>query len=487
MKIFKELIVICLFVLYSCNSKKTTFISQQDIIQVPWGYKVYNSHYFSYIVIDKDTIKAKIDTGSNSTFLKKIYGVGDTRIANVTDMRGISKNLLEIFIKKLNWGELTIENLPVGFAPTMRKNYIGNDILKNFCVKFDNENQKITLTSKPNLIEKKGLKIPFEITELRQVIIPLQLNGALGKFLLDTGYDGEFLVDTSFLKTSGLVNSKKLKWVSETAKSAFIKEPLQEKDIYYKILADCTLAEKKFRNVIITHNPNMNENVLGNSFLRRFKSFTIDYLNRTLYLELPEDIETYENNKIVFSKKEIDAVPIEYLDELFQVLNSLGFIFSWSSPPFKIIALEANSNSELVTVGDTLIGINKTIFSKEYLNKFSKKTTYCLEVNKKTQSQLLFKTMHRAKKATFHFAKNGKLISINAVRNHFLTPPPSVGYSFQYERRDVVPYYGKMNFHNDDDKVSFHFPWRSLSNKEIKMIGFDENGNKIHITNNPPK
>ncbi len=494
-----SLLILLIIGVYSCSEKKTTFTLSKEIVKMTLNYNTNNTFYFSDIIVRQDTIKVGIDTGcSYSTFPYLDSAEHFIKTESISDFRGVNKTLSKVRIKQIDWGGLRIKNLNVCKSDELGGiSIIGEDILKQFCVKFDNYNKKILLSSNSNLIKKKGIKIPFKLTSNGMILLKLQLGNKENIFQLDIGYGGEFMVDSTFFYTSKLVTSKQKKWYGKLTQSVFTSDSILQNEIIYKTISNCDLGGKRFKNVTVTYNPNFNlkNNYIGNLFLRRFSSFTIDYLNQYLYLELPKDIEilskdiyNQKDTELIFSNKEIKEYPIEYLNELYRFYNSFGFRTSYISP-FVINEIEIGSpNTIQLSIGDTLVGINKKIFSKSVFQKLKNKSNYQLNLNIKKQQNQLVKTMFRTKKAYFHFLKNGKMITVKAKRSQFLNPPPFVGYAFQFQMKDLL-YYGDMNFYVDykAKKMSYHFPWQTLSGREIKVRGFDDKNENISLTNNLQK
>ncbi len=484
--------VVLLLSLLSCVDKKTTFTLSKDVIEIPMKYNFDDASYVSDIIVGEDTIKAVVDTGC-STSVFRLSGANNTsiRVTEIGDFRRIIKKLEVFRIKRIDWGGLCIKNLEVINSDTLTGNFIGIDILKNFCVKFDNYNKKILLSSNADLIDKKGIKIPFKLTSFGEIVLNLQLANKVEDFILDTGCGSECYVDSTFFSAQ-LADAKLKRWYGKFDKSSFIVEDSHKNEIRNYTMADCTLKEKIFKNIMVIYNPSLNikQNYIGNQFLRRFSSFTIDYLNHNLYLELPKSISipALKNAELVFSGKEISAFPVEYLNDLYSRYHSFGFSTSYT-PPFLVNEIEIGSpNAIQLAIGDTLVGINKTIFLKSAFQKLKNKQKYRLELNEKKQQYQFLETIYRTKQANFHFLKNGKVITIKAKRGSFLSPPPFIGYGFNPPKKYRL-YYGDMNFHDisKNKNMTYHFPWQTLSGREIKVNAFDDKNNSISLTNNVPK
>ncbi len=474
--------------LYSCDDKETSFTSSQQIIERPLNFNI-DALYSSTIIVEGDTINAMVDTGCSSSVFSNVNTTEKNFLgkSRTKDFRGIIEDVPVIRVKKIDWGELHIENLEI---LKHNKNIIGADVLQNFCVKFDNYNRKILLSTNPNLIEKKGIKIPFHYTKLGEIILALQLGDKVSEFKLDTGFSGEISVDSLFFNSSKLATSQYKKWYGKFSKSAFMSDWSNKNEIDYRIMADCRVGNKIFKNVNISYMPNVNikDNYIGSVFLRRFTSVTIDYINKNLYFELPHNIKLPNDEKLDFSNTKITTHPIEYLDILYRYYNSFDFRTTFY-PPFVIKEVETGfMSSKNLSVGDTLVGIDNTIFSKKVFEKLQNKSQYILNLNEEKSILKLVAVMFRKNTAAFHFLKNGKMITIKAKRDQFLNPPPFVGYTFQFRAKDLR-YYGHMNFYVDykAKKMSFHFPWKTLSNREIKVKGFDDKNDNIPLINNPPK
>ena len=407
----------------SCRSqlRPPSVTLKEEVVRIPM--RIASQRFFSYVVVESDTVRMLIDTGSTGSSFNYESAAKTGRIAQVIDGGGISKFMPIRRINKMQWGDLRVEDLLV--AGGTEFNIIGDDILRHFIVQFDNENQEIVLTQNASLIEKRGVRVPFSRGgNNNQVLVSLSLNGEEGVFLLDTGYFGELKVDADFFYASGLSDLENMRWRGHLGSSLFLPEYLWGEGVSYMTLARHELGGMIFDNAIVTHCIHWHSNVLGFVFLQRFRTFTIDYINGYVYFELPE--------RTIFSDDNvIETVPPAYMDFLRRYINSFGIHFQNERDAMHGVSmvsslLEDDTRFARIEIGDTLIGINQTAFTEAAFYKLEIETdTFCL-YSSRTKRVLLTNHLNSVNEATFHFLKNGELISINRVRDRILYPEPRV-------------------------------------------------------------
>ena len=404
----------------------TSFFLEEEVVRIPL---IIRNHQSTYVVINNNSVRMVIDTGMSGSQLcysvPATFTLGRTRMI---DGGGLSRRIPIRRVREMQWGGLTINNLQVVQDPNMSLNLIGDNILRHFIVQFDSQNQEIVLTQNPTLIEKRGIRVSFSRGRRNSaVIVTLSLNGKEGDFLLDTGYTGELRVGADFFYSSGLSDLKNVKWRGRFGGAVFMPDYRRSEMILYRTTADSQLGERVFENTIVAHCPNWHVNVIGVAFLQRFRTVTIDYLNEYVYFELPED-----NSFISFSDNPIEVAPVASLGFVFNSINSFG-VEILRSYPYTIRRLRKNSvfAEKGIDVGDTLVGINQLIFNETVFGELkSERGSFYLETNRSRQRTAINDVFFRTNKATFHFLKNGELISIEDVRDNILYSPPKFAYSF---------------------------------------------------------
>ena len=467
-----------------------TFLMEQEVVRMPL-YSDDNHRYFSYVVVNSDTIRMYINTRAALSSLPPTATTRIFRSRFVRDGNGNLSGFETRRTRKIQWGGVKIRNLWVNIrscscCSPSNHGVIGHDILRHFVVQFDNANHEIVLTKNSALIEKKGVAVSFVSNRRGYPRINLTVNEKNGVFLLESRSNLELAVDAAFFYSSGLSDLKNRQWIRSGGRATFIPEFIPQPQAVtkdYLMLAKAKLQDKMFENVLVAHNERWT-NSIGAGFLHRFRTITIDYLNRIVYFELPQDIQQYPVS-MLFSGTEITAHPIEYLRRFFDRYNSFGFLPFWE-PPFTIRSLEINSEFGVLTIGDTLAGINQTFFSQRALDKMIPNANYELIGTRAGQRAKLFSTVSQATEATFHFLRDGEIITINAEREKFLYPVPVAGYSFGWRRN--MRHFANIDFPVEPTtNMTIHFPWASLSKKEVDIERYDEEGNRYVMSNRLPE
>lgn len=476
------LIAIVLGFFSTFQLRGVSFTLEKDAVRIP--LIIERERYYTYVVVENDTIRMLIDTGATGSFFSYESATRTLRRGLNIDAGGFWRLLPIRRINKMQWGGVKIENLLVRGS---HSNIIGDDILRHFIVQFDNYNREIVLTQNPSLIEKGGVRVPFSRGwGDRSVIISLSLNEQEGNFIFDTGYVGELRVDSVFFNSSGLSDLENIKWKGLLGGSSFMPDSLWKEGATYMTIARHELGGMVFDNAIVARCMHWHTNVVGFVFMQRFRTFTIDYINGYIYFELPKD----KPPAVSFSNNLSESVPFAYLQLLYRRINSLGIEFSRRR--FDIIsALVDDDVFAKIEIGDTLVGINQTMFNETAFNKLgSNQNLFHLEADRSQQVAAVSEVFHRRNKATFHFLKNGKLISIDRERARILCPPPRLGYSFigrgdgTYSVVFSVGYFFMISSPDPNSRMMMFHPWSTLSGEDFQISVFND-GVETIVSNDP--
>lgn len=432
--------------LSSCKKKdsndKFSYSIDGDVVEIPFNTK--NSLITSELVIDKDTIPCIVDTGAFSflTFRSSAFKLDKKKEQVTSDFYLNTSKVFQEKVDSLQWKNLFLKNASFMFydSKTTNINLIGNNILTNFCIKINNKEGKIVLASNSTHIEKKGFKIPFE---LKNGYIYLTVNfydkenntfSPNVELMLDTGHSGEIHINEDIKKIvkSYLVNE--VAWINYE-QSVFSNNKEKEEDCF---LSNLKLGEHTFQN-ILTSSVKNSSSVLGLNFIKRFSSVTIDYPNKTMYFEPINHIENFEHEAYltkITEIKNIEFIPLfNSFYNLYEKYNSFGIIFSMNTYPYIVNEKVKDSINEFINLGDTLVGINNTFFTKEAFELGKKeilKKTF-LEENTEKQRRIYYDDYFgKSDKVNYHFLKNNKLITLRRKRMNLFSvaTSPILGYSF---------------------------------------------------------
>ncbi len=473
-----------------------SIIASNEIDTIPFKYDTFG-RMITDVHLGNDTLDFIIDTGANNSLINsaliKSEDLKSKKEVNqkATDALGHTKKIKKFIIKKMDIGTIKIKNYPVFVYDKTKMNLLGNNLLSQFCVKFDNEYQRVILSKHSNLIPKKGIKIPL-LQKGHLFYIPIILSKSTEPiyFLLDTGYETEFFLDNDTYQVLKLPESKQQKWISPRGYTLFSFGDSYAKDstVVYSF-ADFKIGNKLFKNIVV-NNPNIKKsgNLVGSVFLSRFRSFTVDYPNKTLYLELPKDYsDTQYNVNMTFSKDTITDVPVDYFHMLYHKINSLGINILYDHSPYRVESFTIKYKGK-INIGDTLVGVDDKIFYKDIYDKYiTKKSDFKVFDDVEKQQNLLFKVLSREISADFYFLKNQKLIKLTATRDTLLNPPPQIAYSC-YPTKGRFPYFALSSTITEKDGRTFaiHYPWSTLTGREIEIeTYYDKEGKKQVFTNKP--
>lgn len=445
--IYTCLIVFCVLnSLFSCKKKdsddKFSYSIDGEVVEIPFNTK--NSLITSELVIGNDTIPCIVDTGALSflTFKSSVFKLDRKKEQIISDFYLNTSKVFQEKVDSLQWKNLFLKNTSFIYYDSRgaNVNLIGNNILTNFCIKIDNKEGKFILASNSNHIEKKGFKIPFE---LKNGYIYLTVNfydkenNTLSpnvELMLDTGHSGEIHINENIKKIvkSYLVN--KVTWMNYE-QSVFSNNKEKEEDYF---LSNLKVGEHTFQNILTSSVKNSSA-ILGLNFIKRFSSVTIDYPNKTIYFEPINHIENFEYETYLTKKtniKNIEFIPLyNSLYNLYEKYNSFGIIFNMNTYPYIVSEKVKDSMNEFINLGDTLVGINNTFFTKESFKlsiKENLKNTI-LEEDAEKQIRVYYDDYFgKSNEVDYHFLKNGKLITLRRKRINLspITTSPILGYSF---------------------------------------------------------
>lgn len=484
------------------------FPDDRDTVMIPFDYST-NGHIVTKVIIHDDTLNFVMDTGASLSHIslknisKSAYKKTflDRMGSTSTDAVGVKKREPRITLKQLTWDNITVNNLKCSVYDEI-EGIIGGDLLRNFCVKVDNDKNLLVLSEKLDSIPEHFIEVPF----IERANCPY-LFGRVGTdadsclFLFDTGWGSQELVLNDATQQ---LQKPVIHW-KEPIYTAFVPKGYYSPDstiAYY--LSEFEFGAKVYKNTILnsvqTEQP---VNIIGSVFARRFKSYTIDYPNKKIYFELPdaEKVEnlsgdplkdskknentTYlvmpEDARMDFSGKEISAVNQSHGNLLFRRINSLGLQFKIhvEQEPERndfifVSALAVNEANRGINIGDTLVGIDTVLFIQRVISiADSEKLNFHLESDFSQQGRLFFNTFYKAPKVDFHFIKNGKIKTVHAERDNLAETPVTV---YSYGKIESFEPYYKLNY-KGEGSYNIHFTWWSLLGRQFEVIEY-KNGVK---------
>lgn len=443
------------------------------------------SQYGVIFIADGDTLRGGLDTGADRTVVEGRYHKREDLLpkAPIRNAHDSIMHWHQLRLKDFKWGDVHMQNLIVyvndgGNAATGYKDtsVLGRDVLQGSIVQFDHENNLIRLSRDKRKLKGRGQEIPCRFDDRDRVFVPILLpNGEVLDFLLDTGFSGELMINTKTSKINGIFE-KPLVWHKQE------KQRILSGTI---TLGDISLGGKVYPKSSITLETR-GGHLLGTHFLSRFKSFTIDYIEKKLYLEFPEEYPTFP--QMNFKRDTIDAVPLDHLATILQDYNSYGFQIERRGGVFTIPRIEASLEAKQISLGDTLIGVNKKLFAAQYQGYFVGQDKVELCLDQREQDIENNYALAQSNKATFYFLKNGKPRTLQLERMKYLKHVPTFGYTYtpSPQKREGISLMLYPN--NITRKLSIHIPWSPLIDGYIVEVdGIDDKGKTVPLSNRPAK
>ena len=470
---------VVLFLTIAVGCKKhfeIVFPGDKDVVSIPFKY-TSQGHIVTQLVVHDDSLDLAFDTGADMTVLSTgIPSFVSSNVVNFYDLDGVVHEGKLGRVNQLSWGDLEFKNLacivknPGEINPTLRRfdGIIGGDLLRKFVVEIDNANQVIRLSSRLDSAKINGFKIPFAYDN-NSINVKGIVDSKEQVYKLDCGFNGCFQINDSAYKSMLPSSNRKNIWINKGNH----RSKIEFNDTCQFLLADLKLGEKIFNDCIFYHKQRTQRNLLGTSFLRRFKTVLIDYPGKNIYFQLPLD-----NSFMNFSGDEVSVMPVCYHKILYQNINSLGVKIS-NDPPFFIKALENRTAFNRIELGDTIVGIDDVIFSEFAYRKFwsSLKGKSCtLELSASKQKEKIRQVFDKNSEVILHLLKNDNLISIPVTRNNIESTISPFAFDFLV---DNSAYFSTRLKTGD---VYGHLPWASLSGKKVALTLY-KNGKEQLVSN----
>lgn len=477
-----------LFNSYILSHSSKGYPDKLDYCEHYLGGEIGGSRYGVTYIVDGDTLRGVLDTGSDiTTVIGKQYENRDDLLPK-SIIQNADDSILqwhELKTKDFIWGDVYLSGMIVtvndGTSKPSRGGgaVIGRKVLTNSIVQFDHENNLLRLSHNRDKIKIKGVEISCRFDKKDRIYIPISLsNGVLMDFLLDTGFEGELSVNVGSCRELSSPRES-LHWKIGD------KQRFESKSIS---LCDIALGGKIYPNTRILFSQ-AGGALLGTQFLRRFRTVTIDYIKKKLYFELPEEFPVPNVGNISFRKDTVDVVPLDYLAHILQYYNTYGFKIGYHDEVYHITEIERElEETKDIQLGDTLVGVNGKVFDYRWLNSLKKLTEVTLWTDRREQDVELNYALIQTNNATFYFLKQGKPYLQKLQRKQYLQTTPPFGYSYIPKPIKLGGISLVLYPDNNTRKLSVHIPWAPLiGGRVIEVDGVDDKGNNVSLSNRPPK
>ena len=470
----------------SSFSRKATYPKELD----------YSEHYIESrveltygvtFVADGDTLHGILDTGADMTVVAGKQYQDNPNLLPKIHLRNAHDSIMhwhELELQDFIWEDVHFQGLRVavddggnlagGISPI-----IGRDVLSGSIVQFDHESNLVKLSRNEAKLKARGQEIPARFDERDKVFVPITLpNGETLEFFLDTGFGGELRLGSKAYKGNYT-----------------FREPLVWKELETSgkpkggrlSLCNVTFGGKVYRNSRIALS-NTEKNLLGVHFLKRFKSVTIDYIKKKLYVEYPEKYTLPGIGDIDFQKDTIEAAPLEYIASILQDYNTYGFEVERRGSLLVVTHVEATLEQKGIQLGDTLVGMNNLLFDDKYLEELRMRAKVDLCLDQRVQDVELHYALVQSNKVTAYFLKHGWPRALHLSRRQYLQHVPIFGYTYSPNPIKLTGISLMLYADIAARKLSVHIPWGPLIGGHIVEIsGTDDKGNVVPLSNRPTK
>ena len=470
----------------SSFSRKATYPKELDYSEHYIESRVESSYGVTFVA-DGDTLHGILDTGADRTIVAGKQYQDRTDLLPKIHLRNAHDSIMdwhELELQDFIWEDVHFQGLRVavddggnlagGISPI-----IGRDVLSGSIVQFDHESNLVKLSRNEAKLKARGQEIPARFDERDKVFVPITLpNGETLEFFLDTGFGGELRLGSKAYKGNYT-----------------FREPLVWKELETSgkpkggrlSLCNVTFGGKVYRNSRIALS-NTEKNLLGVHFLKRFKSVTIDYIKKKLYVEYPEKYMLPGIGDIDFQKDTIEAAPLEYIASILQDYNTYGFEIERRGSLLVTTHVEATLEQKGVQLGDTLVGINNLLFDDKYLEELRMRAKVDLCLDQREQDVELHYALAQSNKVTAYFLKYGRPRALHLSRRQYLQHVPTFGYTYSPNPIKLTGISLMLYADIAARKLSVHIPWGPLIGGHIVEIsGTDDKGNVVPLSNRPTK
>lgn len=490
MKPFKLIpyLFLSLPLLVGCSSfsRKATYPKELDYSEHYIESRVESSYGVTFVA-DGDTLHGILDTGADMTVVAGKQYQDRTDLLPKIHLRNAHDSIMhwhELELQDFIWEDVHFQGLRVavddggnlagGISPI-----IGRDVLSGSIVQFDHESNLVKLSRNEAKLKARGQEIPARFDERDKVFVPITLpNGETLEFFLDTGFGGELRLGSKAYKGNYT-----------------FREPLVWKELETSgkpkggrlSLCNVTFGGKVYRNSRIALS-NTEKNLLGVHFLKRFKSVTIDYIKKKLYVEYPEKYTLPGIGDIDFQKDTIEAAPLEYIASILQDYNTYGFEVERRGSLLVVTHVEATLEQKGIQLGDTLVGMNNLLFDDKYLEELRMRAKVDLCLDQRVQDVELHYALAQSNKVTAYFLKHGRPRTLHLSRRQYLQHVPTFGYTYSPNPIKLTGISLMLYADIAARKLSVHIPWGPLIGGHIVEIsGTDDKGNVVPLSNRPTK
>ena len=470
----------------SSFSRKATYPKELDYSEHYIESRVESTYGVTFVA-DGDTLHGILDTGADMTVVAGKQYQDRTDLLPKIHLRNAHDSIMhwhELELQDFIWEDVHFQGLRVavddggnlagGISPI-----IGRDVLSGSIVQFDHESNLVKLSRNEAKLKARGQEIPARFDERDKVFVPITLpNGETLEFFLDTGFGGELRLGSKAYKGNYT-----------------FREPLVWKELETSgkpkggrlSLCNVTFGGKVYRNSRIALS-NTEKNLLGVHFLKRFKSVTIDYIKKKLYVEYPEKYTLPGIGDIDFQKDTIEAAPLEYIASILQDYNTYGFEVERRGSLLVVTHVEATLEQEGIQLGDTLVGINNLLFDDKYLEELRMRAKVDLCLDQRVQDVELHYALVQSNKVTAYFLKHGRPRALHLSRRQYLQHVPIFGYTYSPNPIKLTGISLMLYADIAARKLSVHIPWGPLIGGHIVEIsGTDDKGNVVPLSNRPTK
>lgn len=470
----------------SSFSRKATYPKELDYSEHYIESRVESSYGVTFVA-DGDTLHGILDTGADMTVVAGKQYQDRTDLLPKIHLRNAHDSIMhwhELELQDFIWEDVHFQGLRVavddggnlagGISPI-----IGRDVLSGSIVQFDHESNLVKLSRNEAKLKARGQEIPARFDERDKVFVPITLpNGETLEFFLDTGFGGELRLGSKAYKGNYT-----------------FREPLVWKELETSgkpkggrlSLCNVTFGGKVYRNSRIALS-NTEKNLLGVHFLKRFKSVTIDYIKKKLYVEYPEKYTLPGIGDIDFQKDTIEAAPLEYIASILQDYNTYGFEVERRGSLLVTTHVEATLEQKGVQLGDTLVGINNLLFDDKYLEELRMRAKVDLCLDQREQDVELHYALAQSNKVTAYFLKHGRPRALHLSRRQYLQHVPTFGYTYSPNPIKLTGISLMLYADIVAKKLSVHIPWSPrIGGHIVEISGTDDKGNVVPLSNRPTK
>lgn len=344
----KIALVVWVLSFIACKQERThTIIFPEDLAvdTIPFASEPTSNLILLEALVKGNPYHLIFDSGSPTTLINStipVYKIfSDTVFFH--DIQFQQHTSFRVLLDTLNLGGIKVINMDSYIQRNLNMDgMLGVDIIENFAWKFDLINRKMYVTKDVKNFELKGNSIPFK-RKGQYIFIECNFDGIVMELIVDTGYGGFISIDKNTIGSAFKLEKEPVFWEGVSTRqmgNPYASPSFSPRiDSTYYLTGKLNVGEIFLENEIIELR-NLQLNVIGMDFFKRFDYFILDYPNKMIHFGEEKDKS------------------LNFLISSLMRINTKGVTFIPSSSSAQIGRITAWAKEKGINYLDTVISID---------------------------------------------------------------------------------------------------------------------------------